>query len=214
MLNQELFNVIKTLKQNEKGLLCVIRISSDNEQDIKEFDRLVLCAFRLRELGLIEFTEKQVMKSYRRANQRYLALICQLKYQANEILAFEDYATYKESMEEEMKNAAKKADQNINFYGNVIESNIAINSKQMGQSININAVEEIIGKIIGTLDQDSSLSGEEKSELINDANMLKTELKREKPRSKIVGALYSTLANTASITSLALQLAPLIPSIT
>lgn len=215
MLNQELFNALQTLKQSEKGLLCVIQINSENEQDIAEFDQLILCAFRLRELGIIDFTEKQVRKSYRRASQRYLGLICQLKYQANEVLQFKDYSTYKKTIEEEnMKKPAKTIDQSINFYGNVVESNVAINSNQVEQSVNINKIEEIIGNIIGALEQDPSLKGEEKNELIYDANMLKQELKKEKPRSKIISTLYNSLANTASITSLVLQLAPLISSIT
>lgn len=186
MLNQELFNALQILKKSENGLLCIIKINSDNEQDIAEFDQLILCAFRLRELGLIDFTEKQVMKSYRRANQRYLGLICQLKYQANEVLKFTDYSIYKKAIEEENMNTSKTIDQSINFYGNIVKSNIAVNSNQVEQSVNQGKVEEIIGNIIDALEQDISLKREEKNELISDANMLKQELKREKPRSKII----------------------------
>jgi len=213
MLNEELFDALKQIKKNDKGSLCIIKPISDEQTDRDNFDHLVLCAFRLRELGYIDFTDKQVRKDFRRSGSRYSGLICQFKYQGTQILEFESFNSYEKSDLYTSNSKSTLIDQSVNIKGDIIGSNFSAHSKKSNQSIASNDIEKLIKGIINALEEDNSISKTEQKELIEDANILNTELKRSKPRSQIIGSIYNTLSNTASIASLVIQLAPSITSL-
>ena len=213
MLNEELFYALKQIGENSNGSNCIVKPKSNDPEIINAFNQLVLCAYRLRELGYIDFTEKQVLKNYRYSSIRYDMLICQLKYQATQILKFDSFHSYIESDLYKSNSNTTLIDQSVKIGGNIVGSNFSAHSTDIQQSVLSNDAERIIQEIIDVLQEDKSLSDTEQKELINDANTLSAELKRNKPRSQLIGSLYNSLANTASIASLVVQLAPFLPMI-
>ena len=108
-------------------------------------------------------------------------------------------------------------DRSTNVYGNVSNSNVAVNSPLAEQSVSVGqldpAVETLLDRIVAVLQTSQSLSPAEVSLRIRDVETLRVELAQPAPRGGLVRAILSTLADGSEVSALVLQLAPYFPGI-
>jgi len=206
MLDEELFNTLKDIEG-----LHVLQPRSQSDEDRKTFDSLVLRVHGLRELGYVEFTDNQVKKDYRTGAFRYIMMVCPtVKYSGMKALSYGSFDNYRKSESKLGATPVLHVDQSLTIQGNVIHSNIAAHSSHVTQRQENTDLAQLFNEIIKVLKADTSISHNDRQEKLDDVELLHKEVMREKPRREIIQSVYSNLANTASITSLIMQLPPFI----
>ncbi len=102
-------------------------------------------------------------------------------------------------------------DQSTNIYGNVDRSNISTHSSDVAQRAGQQAeISRLLEEIIKTVQGDGSLEAARRTELVDDAVLLKRELGKKEPRRGMVSAILGTLGDVSSVSSLAFQLGGLL----
>ncbi len=210
MLDEELFNALKEVETSEKGGHCVLKPASQSDEGRKAFDYLVLRVHRLRELGYVEFTDKEVIRNYRTNEYSYETMRCKIKDDGKKALAYGSFDNYRKCESKLGATPDVYVDQSLTIQGNVSHSNIAAHSSHVTQRQENADLAQLFNGIINTLKADPSIPHNERQEKLDDVESLRKEVRREKPRQEIIQTLYNNLANTASIASLIMQLPPFI----
>ncbi len=100
-------------------------------------------------------------------------------------------------------------DQSTHFHGTVSDSNVAVGSRDVTQSIESTETTTLLNEIHETLVNDQSLENAARTDLLNDVETLRAELSRVAPRQGVLKAILSTLRDVASIGGLVAKLAAL-----
>lgn len=102
-------------------------------------------------------------------------------------------------------------DQSTHFHAAVSGNNIAIHSSNTTQRLEPPPeIRSLLDNIEATIQSNSDISERRREEALNDMMILHSELAREKPRKPVVDTILSTLGDLSSITSLLMQLQPLL----
>jgi len=210
-MDKDLYEALQEAAQRKRGKLSVLSPKSENVEDRKAFDRLVLALYKLRELGFVKFRDKgQVRPNYMGDGYSYLGIACEFTYDGEKALSYGSYDAYLKSLPT-ARSLAVNVDQSFKNYGSINDSNVAIHSNQVNQILSENSeTEKLFQQIIETLQQDATLKQTKLKELIDDVQSLKKELQRTNPRPGIITDLYSFIGNTASIAGYLPQLRELI----
>ena len=100
-------------------------------------------------------------------------------------------------------------DHSTHFHGSVSDSNVAVGSRDVTQSIKSTETTTLLNEIHQTLVNDQSLESEARAELLRDVETLRAELSRAVPRQGVLKTILSTLKDVASIGGLIVKLAGL-----
>ena len=100
-------------------------------------------------------------------------------------------------------------DQSTHFHGPVSDSNVAVGSRDVSQSIDKSQTATLLNEIHETLVNDQSLDDTAKADLLRDVETLRAELARGEPRQGVLKAILSTLNDVASIAGAVAKLAAL-----
>ena len=210
-MNQDLYEALQEAAKRQHGVESVLSFKSDQPEDRKAFDRLVLKLYELQKLGFVEFKDdnRNVLKDTS-GRFGFISIACRFTYAGQKALEFGSYEAYQASLPTP-RPLAVNVDQSFKNYGSMNGSNIAVHSNQVNQTVSENSqVDRLFQQIIETLRQDATLTQAKLQELLDDVESLRKELKKPNPRPGILTELYSYLGNTASIASYIPQLQALI----
>jgi len=213
MLDKNLYETLVILKKHEIGGKCIVTVEKEGLQDRKLFDRLVQRAIHLRKLGYLSFSDEQIRRDMNRADADYCGLICRIEYEGTKALLFSDFSAYRSAYLHNKHTSYLNIDQSLNINGNISSSNIASHSSKVTQNHLKMEVAEILDQMFKTVQSDKNISESERENKIEDIESLRKELSRLAPRPSILRTLYTDIASTASIASLASQLWPHLLSI-
>jgi hypothetical protein len=102
-------------------------------------------------------------------------------------------------------------DQSTHFHATVENSNVAIHSPEARQHLAPSAeISSLLAAIEASVQTDSRLDQHRRDEALSDISVLRTELARERPRRPVADSILATLGDLSSITSLLMQLQPLL----
>jgi hypothetical protein len=89
---------------------------------------------------------------------------------------------------------------NVHFHGSVDRSNLAVHSAGVSQSLNLGTdAKDLLGTLVALLERDEALSETQRSEALQDASTVQTELEKAKPNWKVVSGLLTGLGAFTSI---------------
>jgi hypothetical protein len=102
-------------------------------------------------------------------------------------------------------------DQSTHFHAAVANSNVAVHSPEVRQHLELSAeISSLLAAIEASVQTDSRLDQRRRDEALSDVSVLRSELARERPRRPVVDSILATLGDLSSITSLIMQLQPLL----
>ena len=102
-------------------------------------------------------------------------------------------------------------DQSTTIHGNVIQSNVSTHSPGVSQQLLGNeALDEVLDKMMRTVQADPVLSKEQITDILHDINTLKLQLNKSNRNKSFITAILSTLGNISSIASFVGQVSQLI----
>ena len=102
-------------------------------------------------------------------------------------------------------------DQSTHFYAPISGSNVAVHSGSTSQNLaQPSEILAILADIEASIRETTGILEERREEALSDVAVLKSELSRKQPRRPIVEAVLATLGDLSSITSLLMQLQPLL----
>lgn len=210
-MDKDLYEALQEAAQRKRGKLSVLSPKSENVEDRKAFDRLVLALHKLRELGFVKFRDQRQVRTDNMNNDYgYLGIALEFTYDGEKALSYGSYDAYLKSLPTTQPFGIN-VDQSFKNYGNINGSNIAVHSNKVNHTISENSeIEKLFQQIIKTLQQDATLTQTKLQELMDDMQSLKKELQRANPRPGIITDLYSFIGNTASIAGYLPQLRELI----
>lgn len=210
-MDKDLYEALQEAGQRKHGKLIVLKPKSESVEDRTAFDNLVLALHKLRELDFVKFRDrKQVIKDNMNNNYSYLGIVCEFTYDGEKALSYGSYDAYLKSLPT-TQHLGINVDQSFKNYGSINGANIAVQSKQVNQTLGkYSEIEKLFQQIIETLQQDATLTQTKLQDLIDDAQSFKKELQQVSPRPRILTELYSFFGNTASIASYLPQLKALI----
>lgn len=176
MLDEELFNALKEVEAADKGGLCVLKPEIHSEEGRKRFDHLVLRVHKLRELGYVEFTDKQVLKNHRISSYCYETMVCRIKYDGTKALASGSFDSYRKSEFQLGAMPFFHVDQSLTIQGNVNHSNISAHSSHTTQIQENADLAQLFNEIINALKVDTSISHNDLQEKLDDVETLHKEV--------------------------------------
>ena len=97
-------------------------------------------------------------------------------------------------------------DQSTHFHGPVSDSNVAVGSRDVIQSIDKSQTATLLNEIHENLVNDQSLDDTAKADLLRDVETLRAELARGEPRQGVLKAILDTLKDVASIAGVVAKL--------
>lgn len=97
-------------------------------------------------------------------------------------------------------------DRSTNIHGDVIGSNLAVNSRNVSQEVVWSESTALLQRIEQTLEADQAVTSAVRRDCLADIETLRRELAREQPRRSVFREILSSLGDISSITSLVLQL--------
>ncbi len=205
-MDRNLYEALEKVDHCQRGSIAMLHPESTDAKDRQSFDDLALKVFELRKLGYIEFGQKQYIKDTS-GDYRFLNIACNLTYKGKNTLSYGSYEAYRKSLPTAQPLTAVTIDQSFHNSGSINDSNIVLHSNQVNQTLNTGSeVDQLFQQIIETLRQDATLTQAKLQELLDDVEILRKELRRDKPRSGMLMDLYSVLGNTASIAAYLPQL--------
>lgn len=103
-------------------------------------------------------------------------------------------------------------DQSTHFHATVANSNVAVHSPETRQYSSASSAEisSLLAAIEASVQTDSGLDQRRRDEALSDISVLRSELARERPRRPVADSILATLGDLSSITSLLMQLQPLL----
>ncbi len=102
-------------------------------------------------------------------------------------------------------------DQSTHFHAPIAGSNVAVHSGSANQNLaQSSEILAILADIEASIRETSGIPEERREEALGDVAILRSELTRKRPRRPIVEAVLATLGDLSSITSLLMQLQPLL----
>jgi CxxC motif-containing protein (DUF1111 family) len=102
-------------------------------------------------------------------------------------------------------------DQSTHFHAAVAGSNVAVHSSNTTQRLGPPPeIRSLLAAIEATIRSSADIGERPREEALNDVEVLHSELAREKPRKPVVDTILATLGDLSSITSLLMQLQPLL----
>jgi cytochrome c biogenesis factor len=103
-------------------------------------------------------------------------------------------------------------DQSTTVHGNVDHSNLAVHSEGTKQNLSDSRTyEQVLDEMRQVINNDQTLSAEEKTDYATDVENLNRELSKNKPKKANVHTYIASLSGLASLSSLVLQLVQLLP---
>ena len=105
-------------------------------------------------------------------------------------------------------------DQSTNIHGNIEHSNLAVHSEGVNQSLSeTSSYIQVLDEMQQVIENDQTLSDEEKADNITDVENLRRELSKNKPKRANVHTYIASLGGLASLGSLITQLIQLLPGL-
>jgi hypothetical protein len=102
-------------------------------------------------------------------------------------------------------------DQSTHFHATVAGSNVAVHSSNTTQRLEPPLdICSLLAAMEATIRSSADISERRREEALSDVAVLHSELAREKPRKPVVEAILATFGDLSSITSLLIQLQPLL----
>ena len=115
---------------------------------------------------------------------------------------------------EHPQNFSVSIDQSTHFHGAVAGSNVAVHSSYATQRLEPPPeIRSLLADLEATIRSSADIGERRREEALSDITILHSELAREKPRKPVVDTILSTLGDLSSITSLLMQLQPLLARI-
>lgn len=207
-MDRDLYEALEQAARRKHGTTSVLSPKSESVEDRKAFDRLVLGLYELRKLGFVKFKDKeQVIPDNMNNDYGYLNIACEFTHHGEKALSYGSYEAYRKSLPTTQPLTTLTIDQSFHNSGSINDSNIVLHSNQVNQTLDTGSeVDQLFQQIIETLRQDATLTQAKLQELLDDVEILRKELRRDKPRSGMLMDLYSVLGNTASIAAYLPQL--------
>jgi len=105
-------------------------------------------------------------------------------------------------------------DQSTNIHGNIKHSNLSLHSGDIKQSLSDNRPYiQVLDEMQKVIENDKSLSDEEKADYVTDVENLGRELSKNSPKRANVHTYITSLGGLASLGSLIIQLIQFLPSL-
>jgi len=102
-------------------------------------------------------------------------------------------------------------DQSTTIHGNIEHSNLAVHSEGTKQNLSDNRTyTQVLDEMLQVINNDQTLSDEEKADYITDVENLDRELSKNKPKKVNIHTYIASLSGLASLSSLVLQLIQLL----
>lgn len=115
---------------------------------------------------------------------------------------------------EHPQNFSVAIDQSTHFHAAVAESNVAVHSSNTTQHLEPPPeIRSLLADLEATIRSSADIGERRREEALSDITILHSELAREKPRRPVVDTVLATLGDLSSITSLLMQLQPLLARI-